>query len=58
MEILDKKSDEELVKSLLAEAAKSNNELRCAQQDINKANNRLNFILVLINTILERQSNK
>lgn len=54
MDILNSKTDEELLESLLAEAAKAKNELRCAQSDIDKANNRLSFILVLINTLLER----
>lgn len=54
MEIIDQKTDAELLKSLLAEIAKTNNELKCAQQDLNKANSRLSFALVLINTLINR----
>lgn len=54
MDILDRKSDDELLKSLLAEAAKSRNELKCAQADIDKAQNRLSFVVMLINRLIER----
>ena len=55
MDILDNKSNDELLKSLLAEAAKASNELRCAQGDIDKAQTRLSFILMLTNTLLNRR---
>lgn len=55
MDILDSKSDKELEKSLLAEVAKASNELRCARQDIEKATNRLNFLLVVINKLINRK---
>lgn len=55
MDILDSKSDRELEKSLLAEVAKASNELRCARQDIEKATNRLNFLLVVINKLINRK---
>jgi hypothetical protein len=51
MEILDKKSDKELLDSLMAEVAKSSNEIKCAQQDIAKVQSRLAFALVLINEL-------
>lgn len=54
MELLDKKTDKELVKSLLGEVAKAKNELKCADQDISKANNRLSFSIMAINKLLER----
>jgi hypothetical protein len=41
MDILDQKSNDELLRSLLAELAKSNNELKCARQDLDKATGRL-----------------
>jgi hypothetical protein len=55
MDILDKKTDEELLKSLLAEVAKASNELRCSLGDVQKAQTRLNFVLVLTNTLIERK---
>jgi hypothetical protein len=55
MDLLDKKSDLELLQSLLAEMAKANNEIKCAQADLNKAQNRLKFLLLLANTLIDRQ---
>ena len=51
MELLDKKTDKELLDSLMAEVAKSSNEIKCAQQDIAKVQSRLAFALVLINEL-------
>lgn len=55
MSILDQKTDKELEQSLLAEVAKASNEIKCARQDLDKATNRLNFLLVVINTLIKRQ---
>lgn len=55
MDILDSKSDQELVKSLIGEAAKARNEIACALRDLEKAQSRLSFILVLANEQLKRQ---
>lgn len=55
MDMLDRKTDEELLRSFLAEIAKASNELRCARGDIEKATNRINFLLVLANKLIERQ---
>lgn len=55
MDILDKKSDRELLQSLLAELAKANNEVKCAQNDLTKAQNRMKFLLLLANILIERQ---
>ena len=54
MDLLDSKSNQELIKSLLAEVAKARNELQCAQRDVDKATGRLAFTLVMINTLLDR----
>jgi hypothetical protein len=54
MEILDSKTDKELNQSILAEVAKATNELRCAQADLDKAQGRLSFVLMLTNTLLKR----
>ena len=58
MDLIDQKTDNELVKSLLAEVAKATNELRCAQADVTKAQSRLQFALVLLNKMIERQEIK
>jgi len=54
MDIIDKKTDSELLQSLLAETAKAKNEVRCAQQDLQKATSRLNFVIMLTNKMIER----
>jgi hypothetical protein len=54
MDILDQKTDEELLKSLLAELAKSRNELACAKGDIEKIAGRIGFLLAVTNTLINR----
>lgn len=54
MDVLDKKTDNELLRSVLAEVAKANNELNCATTDLRKARNRLSFLVVLTNKLIER----
>ena len=54
MDILDNKSDKELLQSLLAEIAKANAEIRCAQGDIMKAQNRIRFATLLVNELIQR----
>lgn len=54
MEVLNNKTDEELLKSLLSELAKSRNEVNCAMRDLSKANSRLSFLLVLANSLIDR----
>jgi len=55
MDVLDNKTDEELLMAVLAEAAKSLNEIRCAQRDIDKATKRIQFLVMLANTLIDRQ---
>ena len=55
MDILDTKSDDELLRSLLAELAKTRNELSCARGDIEKINSRIGFLLAVANTLIKRQ---
>lgn len=55
MDILDKKTDKELLQSLIAEVAKAQNEIRCAKADIEKAQSRIRFLLVLSHTLINRQ---
>lgn len=54
MDILDKKSNDELLKSILGELAKAKNELACAKGDIDKINSRIGFLLVVTNTLINR----
>jgi hypothetical protein len=55
MDLLDKKSEKELLDSLLAEIAKTTNELKCARNDLDKAQSRIKFLVVLANTLINRQ---
>lgn len=55
MDLLDKKSDESIIQSIIAEAAKARNELNCAEADLKKAQSRLSFILVLTNELINRK---
>jgi hypothetical protein len=55
MDMLDSKTDKELLQSVLAELAKTSNELRCAKQDIDKITSRLSFLLVVTNKLINRQ---
>ncbi len=55
MEVLKNKDLLNLEQTMLAELAKSANELRCAGKDIEKAANRIGFALVLLNELIERE---
>jgi hypothetical protein len=55
MDLLDNKSDKELLESLLAEIAKTTNEVKCARNDLDKAQGRIKFLVVLANTLINRQ---
>ena len=55
MDVLDSKTDKQLLESLIAEIAKATNEIRCAKADIDKAQSRIKFLLVLAHTLIERQ---
>ena len=54
MDLLDKKTDEELHRSMIAELAKTSNELRCARADIEKISSRLSFLLAMVHTVINR----
>lgn len=54
MDLLSNKTEKELLKSLLGEVAKASNELKCSLGDVQKAQQRLNFVLVLTNNLIER----
>ena len=55
MEILENKTREELLQSILAEVAKTANEVNCAAKDVNKARNRLTFLIAVVNELLNRE---
>ena len=55
MDLLDKKTDDELHLSMLAELAKTSNELKCCQADIEKITSRLSFLLVVTNNLINRK---
>ena len=54
MDILDTKTDSELLKSIIAELAKARNEMACAKGDMDKASSRISFLLAVANTIINR----
>lgn len=55
MDVIDSKTDLELVQSIQAETAKATNELKCARQDLEKANARLKFVVMLTHKLIERK---
>jgi len=55
MDVIDNKNDKELLESLIAEIAKCTNELKCARGDLEKAQSRIKFLLVLAHRLIERQ---
>jgi len=55
---IDSKTDTELLRSLLAETAKATNEIRCAQGDLAKAQNRMAFTVAILNELIHRQEIK
>jgi hypothetical protein len=54
MDVIDRQTDDELLRSLLAEIAKANNEINCAANDLKKARSRLSFLIVVANKLIER----
>ena len=54
MEVVSNKTDREIYQSIIAEIAKSTNELRCLRKDAEKISSRLSFLTVLANDLLDR----
>lgn len=54
MDILNNKTDQELIQSMIAEIAKASNEVKCAKGDIEKAQNRLKFCILVANEVINR----
>lgn len=55
MDILENKTNNALLTSLIAEIAKATNELKCAQTDIQKAKGRLQFCIAVANEMINRK---
>ncbi len=55
MDVLENKSNKELLQSMLAETAKCLNEVNCARKDLDKARNRLAFQIAVLNTMINRE---
>lgn len=53
--MLSQQSDQQIRQVLVAEIAKSANEIRCARRDIDKASSRLSFLTALANEMIYRQ---
>jgi hypothetical protein len=56
MTVLDSKSGSEILATTIAELAKSQNELKCAQRDLAKIQSRLGFLTVLVNEMIKRET--
>lgn len=56
MDVIKHKTDSQLIQSLIAEVAKATNEIKCAQNDIRKAQSRLSFVLLLVNELSDRNT--
>jgi len=55
MDVLQNKTDKELLQSMLAETAKCLNEVNCAKKDVDKARNRLAFQIAVLNELINRE---
>jgi hypothetical protein len=54
-DIINTKTELELYKSLLAEVAKAQNEINCAEGDLKKARSRLSFLVAVLNQLINRK---
>jgi len=55
MEIIDRKTTDEILTSVVAECAKATAEIRDAQKDLDKASSRIKFVLMLAHKMIDRQ---
>jgi len=55
MDVINTKTELELYKSLLAECAKAQNEVNCADGDLRKARSRLSFLVAVLNQLINRK---
>lgn len=54
MEIWDRHTTKEVLKSMETEIAKAQNEIRCARADVEKASKRLAFCLSAVHNLKDR----
>lgn len=54
MEIWDRNTTKDILKSLESELAKAINELNCAKRDVNKSSNRVSFCLTALHELKHR----
>ena len=54
MKIVEDLTNKELSQTVLAEVAKAKNELNSAERDLEKAQSRLGFLIVLANEMISR----
>lgn len=57
MEIIESKDTPALIESIRGEVAKANSEIKCARQDLEKAQQRLNFVGIILNELITRKGN-
>lgn len=57
MDAIDEATDLELLQSLLGSTAKAQNEINSAVADIEKAQRRIKFNIMLVHRLMERQTN-
>jgi hypothetical protein len=57
MDVIDAKSDKQLIESLIAEIAKANNELKCARGDVEKAQGRISIFDAVRALVLDEEGN-
>lgn len=55
MDVIENKNDRELLQSIVAEIAKAQNEIKCARGDIEKAQSRIKFLILVVNELIDRQ---
>lgn len=55
MDLIDNKDEAELLATVIKECAKAQSELKCAFGDLEKAQKRLSFVLLLVNRLKDRQ---
>ena len=54
-DLLEDKTERELLDSIIAEVAKATNELACIKRDQQKIASRLSFSLLVLNHLIDRQ---
>ena len=58
MQVIENKTSQDLLASVIAEVAKATNELRCARGDLEKVTSRMSFVLAVVNELVQRNKDK